>query len=166
MGLYWLGTVDFELQTSNFQLPTVNFQLPTANCKLQTVNCQRSFRMPQSFRDLLVWQKSMVLVEAIYRLTRSFPKDELYGLTSQMRRASVSLASNIAEGSGRLSGSEFLHFLSFARGSNQELQTQLEVAKRLEFGNLAEIEAAEAQANEIGRMLFALIEKVRSTVGK
>ena len=119
--------------------------------------------MPQSFRQLLVWQKSMLLVEAIYRLTGAFPKDELYGLTGQLRRASVSLPSNIAEGSGRLNSREFLHFLSFARGSNQELQTQLELARRLGLGSLQAIEAAEQQADEVGKMLFALIEKVRNS---
>ena len=85
--------------------------------------------MIQSFRDLQVWQKSMEMTIAVYRLTRDFPRDELYGLTSQMRRSAVSVPSNIAEGQGRLNLGEFRQFLGIARGSNCELQTQLEIAR-------------------------------------
>jgi four helix bundle protein len=81
-----------------------------------------------SFRDLIVWQKSMQLTVVIYGLTKAFPRDELYGLTSQIRRAAVSLPSNIAEGHGRLGTSEYRQFLGIARASNFELQTQLELA--------------------------------------
>jgi four helix bundle protein len=89
--------------------------------------------MTQSFRDLLMWQRSMQLTVMIYRLTRDFPREELYGLTSQIRRAAVSLPSNNAEGHGRLNSGEFKQFLGVARGSNSELQTQLEIAKRSEW---------------------------------
>jgi four helix bundle protein len=87
--------------------------------------------MAQDFHELVVWKKAIELTTCIYRLTQSFPKSEMYGLTSQMRRASVSIASNIAEGRGRLSTSEFRQFLSISQGSTFELKTQLLVAKML-----------------------------------
>jgi four helix bundle protein len=87
--------------------------------------------MAQDFHDLVVWQKSIELTTCIYKLTRTFPKDELYGLVSQMRRSSVSVASNIAEGRGRLNVAEFRQFLGLAQGSLFELKTQLLVAKNL-----------------------------------
>jgi four helix bundle protein len=86
--------------------------------------------MGQAFRDLMVWQRSMQLAEAVYSLTKEFPHDERYGLTSQIRRSAVSIPSNIAEGRGRLSAGEFKQFLGVARGSNYELQTQLELESR------------------------------------
>jgi four helix bundle protein len=85
----------------------------------------------QSFRDLVVWQRSIQLSIAVYRLTKDFPRDEIYGVTSQMRRSAVSVASNIAEGHARLSTGEYRQFLGMARGSNAELQTQLEIARAL-----------------------------------
>jgi four helix bundle protein len=91
--------------------------------------------MAQSFRDLQVWQRAIQLSVAIYCLTKDFPREDLYGLTSQIRRAAVSVPSNIAEGQGRLSIGEFRQFLGIARGSNFELQTQLEIARALEMGN-------------------------------
>ena len=87
--------------------------------------------MVQSFRDLLVWQRSMQLTVVSYRLTQSFPREEMYGLTSQIRRSAVSIPSNIAERQGRLGTGEFCQFLGVARGSNSELQTQLEIARAL-----------------------------------
>ena len=100
--------------------------------------------MPQDYRKLIVWQKAIELTVLVYKLTRPFPKEEIYGLTSQMRRASVSIASNIAEGRGRLNASEFRQFLGIAQGSMYELQTQLQVARRLGFSEgkqLAETES-------------------------
>jgi four helix bundle protein len=91
--------------------------------------------MVQSFRDLLVWQRSMDLATAVYRLTHEFPKQETYGMVSQMRRCAVSVPSNIAEGHGRLAIGEYRQFLGIARGSNFEIQTQLEIARRLGFGD-------------------------------
>jgi four helix bundle protein len=89
--------------------------------------------MPQDVRDMTVWRRAIDLTVCTYRLTRGFPKDEVYGLVSQMRRASVSVASNIAEGRGRLNPAEFRQFLGVALGSVFELKTQLIVAKRLEL---------------------------------
>jgi len=91
--------------------------------------------MAHSFRDLVVWQRAMQLTVAIYRLSQKFPREEIYGLTSQIRRSAVSVPSNIAEGHGRLNSGEYRQFLGIARGSNFELQTQLEIARALEIGN-------------------------------
>jgi four helix bundle protein len=91
--------------------------------------------MVQSFRDLTVWQKSIQMAVSVYRLTEGFPREETYGLTSQMRRAAVSIPSNIAEGHGRLGTNEYRQFLGVARGSNFELQTQIEIARALGKGN-------------------------------
>jgi four helix bundle protein len=88
----------------------------------------------KSFRDLIVWQRSIELCVAVYEFSRGFPSDELYGLRSQLRRASVSISSNIAEGSGRRSKGEYLQFLGIASGSNYEVQTQLVIARELNFG--------------------------------
>jgi four helix bundle protein len=87
----------------------------------------------RSYRDLFAWQKARVLVANVYRVTQSFPRDEIYGLTSQVRRAAVSVVSNIAEGQGRLTSGEFLHFLGLARGSLLELDTQLTIASDLKY---------------------------------
>jgi len=90
--------------------------------------------MARSYRDLLIWQKGIQLTVLVYQLSKTFPREDLYGLTSQMRRAAVSIPSNIAEGAGRLNTPEFRQFLGIARGSSFELQTQLTIAKELGFG--------------------------------
>jgi four helix bundle protein len=112
--------------------------------------------MAQSFRELKVWNKAIDLTVLIYALTDSFPKQEIYGLTSQMRRASVSVASNIAEGSARGTKRDFRQFVKLARGSNCELQTQLVIARRLRFGDDQKTENAEMLSHEIGKMLSGL----------
>ena len=96
----------------------------------------------------------------IYHLTSAFPKEEMYGLTSQIRRSAVSVPSNIAEGQGRLSTGEFRQFLSVARGSNFELQTQLEIARSLNIGNSKLIDEAEGLSHEVGKMIHAILEKI------
>jgi four helix bundle protein len=120
--------------------------------------------MAQSFRKLLVWQRSMQLTVAVYQLTREFPREEIYGLTSQIRRAAVSIPSNIAEGHGRLSGGEFRQFLGIARGSNFELQTQIEIARSLEFGKPELLTEAENLSHEVGKMIYALLESVEDQI--
>jgi four helix bundle protein len=97
---------------------------------------------------------------AIYELTDEFPTREIYGLSSQLRRASVSVASNIAEGRGRLSQGEFKHFLGLAQGSNYEVQTQVVIAKRLKFGKSAPLNEAEKLSIEVGKMLSSLIASI------
>jgi len=114
----------------------------------------------QSFRELIVWQRSIQLVTAIYRLASGFPKEEMFGLSSQLRRSAVSVPSNIAEGQGRLSTGEFRQFLSVARGSNFELQTQLEIARTLNFGDSKLIDEAEDLSHEVGKMIHAILEKI------
>lgn len=116
--------------------------------------------MARSFRELVVWQRAMQLTVAVYRLTQGFPREEIYGLTSQIRRAAVSVPSNIAEGHGRLSGGEFRQFLGIARGSNFELQTQLEIARALQFGKPELINEAEGLSHEVGKMIYSLLETV------
>ena len=116
----------------------------------------------QSFRDLLVWQRSIQLATAIYRLTRDFPREELYGLTSQMTRAAVSIASNIAEGQGRLSTGEFQQFLGMARGASFELQTQLEVARSLGLGSVKSIDEAEALSMKVTKMINGILKALKN----
>jgi four helix bundle protein len=115
----------------------------------------------KSFRDLLVWQRSMELTFEIYRLTQGFPQEEAYGLTSQLRRASVSIPSNIAEGQGRRNTREFRQFLAIARGSNCELQTQLEIARALQLGNSKILDHAESLSHEVGKMIFTILGKLK-----
>ena len=116
----------------------------------------------QSFRDLKVWQKSMDLTVAVYSLTKNFPREEAFGLTSQLRRSAVSIPSNIAEGLGRSNTREFQQFLGIARGSNCELQTQLEIARRIGLGNSQLIDDAESLSHEIGKMIFTILGKLRA----
>jgi four helix bundle protein len=124
--------------------------------------------MAQSFRDLKVWNKAIDLTVLVYEFTMDFPKQEIYGLTSQMRRASVSVASNIAEGSARGTKRDFRQFVKTARGSNCELQTQLVIARRLRLGNDEKYEAAELLSHEVGKMLSGLSKyltnQIRSSV--
>jgi four helix bundle protein len=97
---------------------------------------------------------------AIYRLTAEFPREEAYGLTSQLRRAGISVASNIAEGYGRGSRGEYRQFLGIARGSDLELQTQLVIARELHIGNTEKIDAAESLSFEVGKMLVVLMRRL------
>ncbi len=113
--------------------------------------------MAQAFQDLTVWQRAMDLTESIYCLTKTFPKDEIYGLTSQMRRASVSVASNIAEGRGRSTEGEFKQFLSIAQGSTYEVQTQLLMVMRLKIGDEDLARKSEGLCIEVSKMLGAFI---------
>ena len=110
-----------------------------------------------SFRDLVVWQKAMDLVEEVYAVTRAFPADERYGLTAQSRRCAVSIPSNIAEGYGRHTTKDTQHFLAQARGSILELQTQLILATRLQIGEGDAVRAAIGHAEEVGRVLNGLM---------
>ena len=119
-----------------------------------------------AFRDSIAWQKSMTLSTSIYAATKSFPKEEVFGLTTQLRRASVSIPSNIAEGKGRLSTGEFIQFLGIARGSTLEVQTQLEIAMRLGYGNEQELQAVEALSIEVLRILNASLTTLRSRRSK
>jgi four helix bundle protein len=118
--------------------------------------------MAQSYRQLVAWQKAMQFVKEIYRITRSFPNDEMYGLTSQLRRATVSVPSNIAEGQARYSRREFYHFLTLARGSLAEIETQIEIAASLEYLTSADARLLSARAAELGRILNGLIASTKA----
>ena len=102
--------------------------------------------MGQSFKDLVVWQRAVELTVDVYHLTSTFPDSERFGLTNQMRRASVSIASNIAEGYGRATKGEYFKFLGHARGSCSELETQIVIAKKLGFGATTNLESTESYA--------------------
>jgi len=114
----------------------------------------------KSYRDLIVWQKSMDLVEDVYKKTKGFPREELYGLTSQLRQAVVSVPSNIAEGQGRTSTKEFLHHLSIAHGSLCEVGTQILIAHRLGYLEKQDLEALDELTSEVGRLINGLSNKL------
>jgi len=118
--------------------------------------------MSASYQDLRVWQNAMDLVESAYAETQGFPKEELYGLTSQMRRAAVSIPSNIAEGKGRSTDRDRSLFFCHARGSLLELETQVLIARRLKFLTAPRAEALINQSTKLGRMLNSLIQSMRS----
>jgi four helix bundle protein len=103
----------------------------------------------------------MQMAVAVYRLTQDFPREEIYGLTSQMRRAAVSVPSNIAEGHGRLGNNEYRQFLGVARGSNFELQTQLELARMLASGDPKLLQEADGLSHEVGKMIFGILESIK-----
>ena len=115
----------------------------------------------ESFKDLVVWQRAVQLSLAIYKLTASFPDSERFGLTNQLRRASVSVASNIAEGYGRSTKGEYLLFLGHVRGSNCEVQTQLVIADELGFGKVPARREAQGPSEEVSRMLVAIMGKLQ-----
>lgn len=113
----------------------------------------------RTFRDLLVWQKAIQLAKSVYKITRPFPREERFGLTNQVRRAAVSVSSNIAEGHAR-QGREFPHFLSIARGSTAEVESQLYLAAELGFTTHEAVEPVMLLAGEIHRMAASLAEKL------
>lgn len=110
----------------------------------------------KSYRELIAWQKAMDLVETVYKVTASFPREEVYGLTAQVPRSAVSIPSNIAEGQGRTSTRDFLNFLSIARGSLCEMETQILVGERLGYIKGVNGSALLDQAAEVGRLINGL----------
>lgn len=111
-------------------------------------------------RDLIAWQKSMQLVEQVYKLSRPFPKEEIYGLTSQLRRAAVSVPANIAEGHGRATRKDYASFVAIAKGSLLETGTLLEIAQRLGYASADILEAPLALAGELERILSTLHKRL------
>ena len=111
---------------------------------------------PKHYKDLLIWQRSMGLTKLVYQLTKSFPADERYGLISQLRRAAVSIPSNIAEGQARKGTSEFLQFLSIATGSLAELETQLLLSVELSYCKQADLTFLLQEIDELQKMIVAL----------
>ncbi len=116
--------------------------------------------MVNSYRDLIVWQRAMDLVRETYRIVKLLPKEETYVLSDQMRRAAISIPSNIAEGQARNSTKEFIRFLSIARGSKAELQTQLMICVQLQYVSEDSITPAMCLAEEVGKMIGSLISKL------
>ena len=114
----------------------------------------------QTYKDLIVWQKAMDLTVEIYRLVKLLPDFETYALADQMRRAAVSIPSNIAEGQGRKFTKEYVKFLSFARGSQAELETQLQICVRLKYLSDEDVEVAFRLCQEISKMLVAIMKKI------
>ncbi|MBM3608977.1 MAG: four helix bundle protein [Alphaproteobacteria bacterium] len=115
-----------------------------------------------SYRDLKVWQEAMMLAEQCYETTRSYPKEEMYGMVSQIRRASVSVAANIAEGHGRESTGMFVQFSRTAQGSLKELETHLLLSQRVGLAGAGTIQPCLDRCDELGRMLRALIRSLQS----
>ena len=132
------------------------------------VSCQknekliRNYMSGLSYKELLVWQRSMKLVTDVYKATSTFPKSEMFGLASQLNRAAVSIPSNIAEGQGRNSTKEFLYHLSVAYGSLMEVETQVQIAANLSFVNNSTLEILFTQCREVGRMLNGLTKSLRA----
>lgn len=117
-----------------------------------------------NLQQLLIWQKAIALVIDVYRVTSKFPSEEKFGLTNQARRCAVSIPSNIAEGAGRNSEKDFLHFLSIANGSSYELQTQLIIANELHFLSQEELDNLLIHLSEIQKMNHGFQEKLRSKI--
>jgi len=116
----------------------------------------------ESYRDLIVWQKAMILAKETYRITRPFPRDEIYGLTSQIRRAAVSIPSNIAEGWGRKSRRDFIRFLTIARGSATELESEILLSSEIGYLSKEIAESFIKDTIEIGKMLNSLIKSLQA----
>ena len=114
----------------------------------------------KDFKDLILWQRAMDLVVEVYDLVKKLPKEELFALSDQIRRAVISIPSNIAEGQGRNSSKEFIHFLSIAKGSKAELETQLLLCVRINYLKELEIEKAMSLVEEVGKMLHSLQKRL------
>ena len=114
----------------------------------------------KSFRDLQIWQRGISLVERVYKVTKSFPKDETYGLTSQIRRSAVSIPANIAEGFARFHGAEYRQFLYIALGSGAELSTEVTIAANLGYLKSKEADILVDEIEQIGKMTTSLIKKI------
>src|SRR3989344_3360777 len=119
--------------------------------------------MIHSYKELTVWKKSIELVVAVYELTEKFPREEIYGITSQIRRCAVSIPSNIAEGRYRGTKKDFLHFLRIAYGSGAELETQIEISKKLLKTSLLNYNKVESLLDETMRMLNVMIIKLSAS---
>ena len=117
--------------------------------------------MIETFKNLVVWQEAMNLVEMVYLQTKTFPKEEMFGLTSQIRRAAVSIPANIAEGNGRRTRKEYLRFLSIANGSIKELETHLLIAERINLLTKETSKQIQTQLQSVGRLLTALRKSLK-----
>jgi four helix bundle protein len=153
----------FSVPGSQFSVkPTILLGCPSRRNILGMPTIWSGGIMGRSYRELIAWQKAMKLVTEIYEATQRFPSEERYGLTNKLRRASVSVPSNIAEGQARFSQKEFHHFLSQARGSLVEIETQLLIARNLKYLQPAKADILLAAAEELGRVLNGLIASIKS----
>jgi four helix bundle protein len=116
----------------------------------------------KSYRELIIWQKSIQVVTKVYKLTRNFPTEELFGLTSQMRRCAISIPSNIAEGFGRNSQGDFKRFLNIALGSRYELQTQIDISLNLEYLDFENYNSLMESCIELEKMINSLVSKIKA----
>src|SRR5262245_22931485 len=134
----------------------------------QSVDCSSLLQMGpavpvKSYRELIAWQKAMDLVTVIYQATDQFPQREMFGITNQLRRAAVAVPSNIAEGQGRLGAREFHQFLGIARGSLQEVQTQVKIARRLDYLNDQQCQRIDELSCEVARIVNGLLSSLTTT---
>jgi four helix bundle protein len=120
----------------------------------------------RKYSELIAWRKAMDLVQQVYKATKHFPREEMYGLTSQLRRAAVSVPSNIAEGQGRKTTNEFVHRLAIAYGSLMEVETQLLIAERLRYLGTGDIARLMDQAGEVGRVINGLSASLSKRVSE
>jgi four helix bundle protein len=157
-------TGEFSVPGSQFSVkPNILFGRWSLSCGFRSPRiCFFGGSIGRSYRDLIAWQKAMKFVIQIYEVTQKFPTEERYGITNQLRRASVSVPSNIAEGQARFSQKEFHHFLSMARGSLVEIETQLLIAKDLKYIQSAKTDVLLAAADELGRVLNGLIASIKN----
>lgn len=117
----------------------------------------------KNYKDLIIWQKSIMLVKIIYQITQSFPKEEQYGITNQLRRCAVSIPSNIAEGYGRNSTNDYIRFLQIATGSLYELETQVEISFQLNYMTQLQKDEVFNLCTEIDKMIYSLIQKIKQS---
>ena len=150
------------METVQFRRTAASFARILSETRVHA-SCKQRRAMTQtgSFRDLKVWQQAMGLVEDVYRVTARFPAEERFGLTTQIRRAAVSIPSNIGEGRRRKRQRAYLHFLDIALGSQGEVEVQLEIARRLGFMPMQDYERLVNRTVEIGKMLNGLIESMQ-----
>jgi four helix bundle protein len=120
----------------------------------------------KDYRELIAWQKAMDLVETIYRVTGTFPREEIYGLTSQIRRAAISIPSNIAEGNGRNTTRDYVHFLGVAYGSVKEVETQTLIAERLRYINSARSTELVTMTGEIARLISGVMNSLNRKISQ
>lgn len=123
-------------------------------------NCKHIPSILHNYKELTVWQKAVEIATSVYKVTQNFPKHELYGLTSQIRRSTISISSNIAEGAGRKSDKDFSRFLNISYGSSFELETQLIISKELKYLNDSNFDQLNNDLTEIQKMLYSLIKKL------
>ena len=162
MGIGW-GNGEWEWGDGGNDAPLTHASDSQPTCVTPIPSSRRVMSKISTFRDLRVWQRGMDLMVSCYRLSRGFPRDERFGLTSQLRRAAVSVPSNIAEGNGRKHRREYVHHVSIAKGSVNEVESLLLAAERLGFVDRQAVTPLLQEAEEVSRGLLALIRALERT---